>query len=177
MASGKAATLRIWSSVIAVSAVCCLRSVRRSNTISKAIQNSSSPPAMRKAGSETPSAFSTTSPATPKKPMMQKAMIEARTATCRRSPADMPRVSDRKIGARPGGSSVTSIVTRAEVANSTNMRRDLTTAFARRHPRRKAGLWQRLWTAFQTARNALISLVLFLPGQGPLLLARNAGIG
>ena len=76
---------------------------------------------MRKAGSQTPSAFSTISPASPKKAMMQKAMMQARTATCLRSSADMPRVRDRKIGARPGGSRVTSSVTRAEVRYSRNI--------------------------------------------------------
>src|SRR5215207_8225863 len=40
---------------MAMSAVFCLRSLRRSNTISKAIQNSSRPPEMRKAGMPTPS--------------------------------------------------------------------------------------------------------------------------
>ena len=114
IASGKAATLRIRSCVTATSAVCCLRSLRRSNTISKAIQNRSSPPAIRNAGRPTPRSRSSTSPPRPKKARMQNAISAARAATRRRSSAVMPRVTDRKIGASPGGSTVTRSVTSAE---------------------------------------------------------------
>ena len=121
MASGKAATLRMWSWVIAVSAVAALRAVRSSNTISKAIQNSSRPPAMRKAGRLMPIAFSTKSPPKPKNAMMPKAMMQARTATWRCSALFMPRVTERKIGARPGGSMVTSSVTSVDEKKSASI--------------------------------------------------------
>ena len=83
-----------------MSAVCCLRSLRRSNTISKAIQNSRRPPEMRKAGMPTPRSRSSTSPPSPKNARMQKAISDARMATRRRSASVIPRVSEMKIGAR-----------------------------------------------------------------------------
>src|SRR4030081_2414385 len=60
-ASGKVAIWRTCSS-IACSAAFDWRSMRTPNTISKAIENSSSPPAMRKAVSEMPSSASSQSP-------------------------------------------------------------------------------------------------------------------
>jgi hypothetical protein len=54
------------------------------------------------------------SPTSPKKARMQNAINAARTATRRRSRAVMPRITDRKIGASPTGSTVTRRVARAE---------------------------------------------------------------
>ena len=50
--------------------------------------------------------------------MITSAIRQDRHATCRRSSDDMPRVKDKKMGASPGGSSVTIKVTRADVAKS-----------------------------------------------------------
>ena len=62
MASGKAAMLRTCSSIASSASRDC-RAMRTPNTISEAIENSSSPPAMRKAGSEIDSVRSSQSPA------------------------------------------------------------------------------------------------------------------
>ncbi|OWK25080.1 hypothetical protein AJ87_14270 [Rhizobium yanglingense] len=99
--------------VIATSLVFSLRSCRLSNTISKAIQKSSSPPAMRKAPMEMPSTPSTLAPNSAKMARMMKAMTELRSATCLRWLRLMPLVSPRKIGTSPGGSIVTSSVVKA----------------------------------------------------------------
>ena len=112
-ASGKTAMLWMWSRVIATSLVFSLRSLRRSKIISKAIQKSSRPPAMRKAPMEMPSNDSTPAPVSANTARMQKAISEPRSATCLRCGRVMPTVSPRKIGARPGGSMVTSRVVMA----------------------------------------------------------------
>jgi hypothetical protein len=58
------------------------------------------------------------SPPSAKKVMIAKAMRQARKATWRRSDGAIPCVSEMKIGARPGGSSVTSKVASAEAKKS-----------------------------------------------------------
>jgi hypothetical protein len=81
--------------------------------MSSAVRNSSTPPAMRKAGIEMPRKFSTASPATPNSVRMPSATRQARTATLRRSPMPMPCVSATKSGARPTGSMITKSATKA----------------------------------------------------------------
>ena len=118
IASGNAATLRIWSRSMADLATLLLRAVRRSNTISKAIQNSSNPPAIRKAGSVIPSNDRIFCPATAKNASASVAINVARQATCRLSAAVIPTVKARNMGAIAGGSTVTSKVTKAFDRNS-----------------------------------------------------------
>ena len=62
---------------------------------------------------------------------MQNAINAARAATRRRSSAVMPRVTDRKIGASPGGSTVTRSVTSAEARKSAYIKGNVT-GFRRR---------------------------------------------
>ena len=116
IATGKAAMLRISSCSIACVTAPVLRSVRLANTISKAIQNSSRPPAMRKAGKVMPRWRRSQSPMTALPARMAKAMIEARVATCRRSARENPPVSPRNSGTIAIGSMITSKVTKAAVS-------------------------------------------------------------
>ena len=54
---------------------------------------------------------------------MAKAMIVARSATSRCAALVMPSVSPMNTGARPGGSSVTSMVTKADLRKSSSIAR------------------------------------------------------
>ncbi|CUX19866.1 hypothetical protein AGR7C_Cc150033 [Agrobacterium deltaense Zutra 3/1] len=99
--------------VMAISEVFSLRSWRFSKIISKEIQNSSRPPAMRNAPSEMPRRLRMARPKSAKTARMPKAMMEPRSATWLRWSRVMPAVSARKTGARPGGSSVTRSVVSA----------------------------------------------------------------
>ena len=112
--------LRTCSSM-ACSAARDWRSMRSPNTISKAIENSSSPPAMRNAGSEIPSVRSSQSPANAAPNRIAAAISEARNATWRRCCGDSPSVTARKVGASPTGSTTTSSVTSAEIRNSSGI--------------------------------------------------------
>lgn len=119
-ARGKTAILWRWSFVIAVSPAFSFRSWRFSKIISKAIQKSSMPPAIRKAPIEMPSRPRMPSPNSAKAARMKKAMSEPRVATWKRCCRLKPTVRLRKIGARPGGSSVTSSVVSALIKRSTS---------------------------------------------------------
>ena len=81
MASGKAAMLRTCSSS-AFPAASDWRAMRTPNTISEAIENSSSPPAMRNAGSEIDSVRSSQSPISAVPARIAAAIRQARNATC-----------------------------------------------------------------------------------------------
>ena len=94
------------------------RSVRRSNTMSSAIMNSMIPPARRNADRLIPSVRSNGSPSKAKNSRMHHATTTDRTAIARRCAASVPLVSDAKIGAQPGGSMITSKVTKAVVNSS-----------------------------------------------------------
>ena len=119
-ASGKAAMLRTRSS-IASSASCDWRPMRTPNTISEAIENSSRPPAMRKAGSEIDSVRSSQSPMSALPARMAPAIRQARQATLTREAVGRPWVMAMKVGTRPIGSTTTTRVTSAETRNSTGM--------------------------------------------------------
>ena len=80
MASGNAAMLRTCSS-IALSAASDWRVMRTPNTISEAIENSSSPPAMRNAGSEIDSMRNSQSPISAAPARIANAIRQARSAT------------------------------------------------------------------------------------------------
>ena len=86
MASGNAAMSRTCSST-ALPAVSDWRVMRTPNTISLAIENNSSPPAMRNAGSEIESVRNSQSPASAAPVRIANAIRQARSATLRRAPA------------------------------------------------------------------------------------------
>ena len=94
------------------------RSVRFSNTISSAMMNSMIPPARRKALKEMPMWLSSGSPSSAKNSRMHQATSAERIAILRRCAAAVPLVSDAKIGAQPGGSTITSRVMKAVVKSS-----------------------------------------------------------
>ena len=102
MASGKAAILRTRSS-IACSASCDWRPMRTPNTISEAMENSSSPPAMRKAGSAIDSVRNSQSPISAEPASTMAAISAARQATPRRDGSGRPWVMAMKAGTRPIG--------------------------------------------------------------------------
>ena len=105
--------LWIRSLVMATSEIFSLRSCRRSKIISKAMKNSSRPPATLKAGSVMPNTDRICAPATANSASTAKPMMLARIETWARSSRFMPRVTPRNSGARPGGSIVTRSVTKA----------------------------------------------------------------
>ena len=117
IASGNAAMSRTCSST-ALPAVSDWRVMRTPNAISLAIENSSSPPAMRKAGSEIESVRSSQSPASAAPVRIANAIRQARIATLRRAGGGRPAVMPRKAGMRPIGSTTTSSVTSAEMRKS-----------------------------------------------------------
>ncbi len=91
------------------------RSARCWNTISKAMANSSKPPAMRKAASEMPSRLKSQSPIRALPASTQKAIRLASRATLRRVASSSPLVRPIKTGPMPIGSITTSRVTKAEI--------------------------------------------------------------
>ena len=95
--------------------------MRTPNTISDAIENSSKPPAMRKAGSEIDSVRSSQSPISALPARIAAAIRQARKATRRRSRIGRPCVMATKAGTRPSGSTTTTSVTKAEMRNSSGM--------------------------------------------------------
>ena len=100
MASGKAAMLRTRSSR-ASSACCDWRPMRTPNTISEAIENSSSPPAMRKAGRVIDSVRNSQSPISAAPASTMAAISAGAQATPRRDGSGMPWVMAMKVGTRP----------------------------------------------------------------------------
>ena len=95
--------------------------MRRPNTISDAIENSSKPPAMRKAGRPIDSVRSSQSPISALPARIAAAIRQARSATARRARSGRPWVIATKVGTRPSGSTTTTMVTRAEIRNSSGM--------------------------------------------------------
>ena len=65
-----------------------------------------------------PNVLSNGWPSRAKKIRIDQATADDRIAILRRCAASAPRVSDAKIGAQPGGSMITSRVTKAEVNSS-----------------------------------------------------------
>ncbi len=111
VASGKTDGSSAWGS----SAWSWRRSLRRSNSISRAVRNSRIPPAMRKAGIEMPKKLSTDSPAIPNMVSRPKAIRQARIAMPRLTLAVSPWVRAAKRGARPIGSMITKRATKAGI--------------------------------------------------------------
>src|SRR5437588_6413364 len=92
--------------------------MRTPNAISDAIENNSSPPAIRKAGSEIDKVRNSQSPASAAPVRIAKAIRQARIATCRRAGCGRPAVTPRKAGVSPIGSTTTSSVTSAATTYS-----------------------------------------------------------
>jgi hypothetical protein len=88
--------------------------MRTPSTISEATANNIRPPAMWNAGSEMPSVASSQSPISAVPASTAAAIVQARTAICRRAARGRPSVTARNVGVRPIGSTTTSSVTRAE---------------------------------------------------------------
>ena len=94
------------------------RAVRRSNTMSSAIMNSITPPAIRKLARLMPNASSIGFPSSAKNIRIAQAIREARMAIARRCRPSVPRVRLAKMGAQPGGSMITRKVTSADPNSS-----------------------------------------------------------
>jgi hypothetical protein len=92
------------------------RRSRTPNTISEAIENNKSPPAMRNAGSEIDSVRNSQSPISALPIRIAPAMMLARTATLRRAGRGRSSVTARKVGTSPTGSTTTKSVSSAEIA-------------------------------------------------------------
>ncbi len=100
-------------SVVGTSARPSRLGCRFSNSISSAVRNSSSPPAIRKAGMEMPRKVRIDSPSSAKAMRMPTLMRQARRAMVRRAAAVMPAVMATKMGARPMGSITTKSAVKA----------------------------------------------------------------
>lgn len=84
IAKGKTAIFFMCSGVIVVFSVDDLRSCRRSNNISNAVQKSKKPPEILKAGNDIESLTSNHSPTIANIPNMKNAIAQARNAVSRR---------------------------------------------------------------------------------------------
>jgi uncharacterized membrane protein len=94
---------------------------RTPNSISKAMENSSRPPAMRNAASEMPSVWNSQSPSSAAPTRIAPAIMLARSATLRRALRGSPSVTTRNVGVRPTGSTTTKSVNSAETAKSSGI--------------------------------------------------------
>ena len=76
---------------------------------------------MRKAGSPIDSVRSSLSPINAAPARIAAAVRQARNATAERERLARPWVMAKNVGTRPSGSTTTTIVTRAEIRNSSGM--------------------------------------------------------
>jgi hypothetical protein len=90
--------------------------MRTPKTISEAIENKSSPPAIRKAASEICNVSRSQLPIKTEPARTMPAIMLARTATRRRAVRGSPSVTARKVGVSPIGSTTTNKVRKAEMA-------------------------------------------------------------